>query len=252
MRQTIRRFLKGQVLKRLAEPALVAVLMACATTAIAQPFYVPSGSMEPTLRIGDAFIASKYPYGFSRWSLPYGLGPASQARLFGAMPRHGDVVVFRAPGNPRVTLVKRVIGLPGDRIAMRAGRLVINGAALPLTPAGLGQVENHDGSKAPVAQFIEELPGGARHPIFKWQANGPLDTMATRTVPSGHVFVMGDNRDNSLDSRVPLAEGGVGMVPVENLMGRAEMVVGSYDFLAVHSVHDWLGQFRLSRFLHAL
>lgn len=239
-------------LKWLAEPALVAALMVCATTAIAQPFYVPSGSMEPTLRIGDAFIASKYPYGFSRWSLPYGLGPSSDTRLFGKMPGRGDVVVFRSPGDPRVTLVKRVIGLPGDHIAMRAGRLVINGATVPLTPAGLGHVENHDGSKEPVAQYTEELPGGMRHPIFKLSANGPLDSMPARIVPPGHFFAMGDNRDNSLDSRVPVAEGGVGMVPMENLVGRAVMVVGSYDFRNAHSVRDWLGQFRLSRFLHTI
>src|ERR1700754_2293153 len=113
MTQSLRTFFKW-----LAEPVLVAGLMFVATTAIAQPFYVPSGSMEPTLQIGDAMLGTKFAYGYSRWSLPLGIGPVSDTRLFGKAPKRGDVVIFRLPRDPKETLVKRVIGLPGDRIQM--------------------------------------------------------------------------------------------------------------------------------------
>src|ERR1700712_5736646 len=110
----------------LSEPLAVLVLVFCTTTAIAQPFYVPSGSMEPTLQIGDALLGSKFAYGYSRWSMPMGAGPSSTKRLFGKRPARGDVVVFRLPRDPKQTYVKRVIGLPGDRIQMVHGRLIIN------------------------------------------------------------------------------------------------------------------------------
>src|SRR6185312_4899969 len=119
----------------LAEPAAILLLVFCSTTAIAQPFYVPTGSMEPTLQIGDALIGSKFPYGYSRYSLIYPpLAPASQTRLFGKLPSRGDVAVFRLPRDPSQTYVKRVIGLPGDRIQMIQGRLIINGQTVPLIP----------------------------------------------------------------------------------------------------------------------
>ncbi|HYS46437.1 MAG TPA: signal peptidase I, partial [Rhizomicrobium sp.] len=107
----------------LIEPLAAVFLVACATTALAQPFYIPSGSMEPTLQIGDTLLGTKFAYGYSRWSLPYGLGPASETRLFGKLPRRGDVVIFRLPRDTKTTLIKRVIGLPGDRVQMVHGRL---------------------------------------------------------------------------------------------------------------------------------
>src|SRR5882672_7499967 len=122
----------------LVEPLVAVLLVTCATTAIAQPFYIPSGSMEPTLQIGDAVLGSKFAYGYSRYSLPHGLGPASETRLFGKLPARGDVVIFRLPRDTNTTLIKRVIGLPGDRIQMIHGRLAINGRAVPLEAAGTG------------------------------------------------------------------------------------------------------------------
>jgi signal peptidase I len=233
--------------------SLVAVaLVVCATTAVAQPFYIPSGSMEPTLQIGDALLGSKFAYGYSRWSLPYGLGPVSQTRLFGKMPARGDVVIFRKPGETKVILIKRVIGLPGDRIQMIGGRLVINGQKVPLAAAGTGKVEESDGQWDSIGRFTETLPGGVRHTIFKARWDGPLDDTPVFTVPARCIFAMGDNRDNSLDSRVPQADGGVGFVPAENLVARADVMLGSYDFLNAHMPVGWLSQLRLSRFLRPI
>jgi signal peptidase I len=224
--------------------------MVCATTAIAQPFYVPSGSMEPTIQIGDALLGSKFAYGYSRYSLPYGVGPDADGRLFGRLPRRGDVVVFRLPRDPAITYVKRVVGLPGDHVQMIHGRLYINGVAVPLKPAGTGQVEEEDGRHRAIARYIETLPGGESHPIFKSGWDGPLDNTAEVVVPKGHVFMMGDNRDNSLDSRVAARDGGVGMVPLENLVARADITLGSVDFLNATNPLAWLTSIRLSRFLH--
>jgi signal peptidase I len=235
------------------EPALTVAIVFVATTAVAQPFYIPSGSMEPTLQIGDALVAAKYPYGYSRFSIPFVQGhPSATERLLGQLPAVGDVVIFRLPRDPSVTYVKRVVGLPGDRLQMRAGRLWINGRELPVRAAGTGDVEMEDGSVRTAQHLIETLPNGRQHPIYKWTWNGPLDDTDAFVVPKDHVFMMGDNRDDSLDSRVSEEDGGVGYVPVSNLVGRAEIVVGSYDFLNAHAIWTWLSQFRLSRFFSGI
>jgi signal peptidase I len=240
------------LLKWLAEPVATVLFVFFATTAIAQPFYVPSGSMEPTLRIGDAMIASKFAYGYSTASLPLVLGARQSGRWLGSLPARGDIVIFRLPGNPKTVLVKRLIGLPGDRIQMIHGQLAINGRLLPLTPAGTGHVEDNDGNKIAILQFTETLPNGVRHPVYKRHWDGMLDDTPEITVPKGHLFVMGDNRDNSSDSRVPQDLGGVGLLPVANLIGKAEFTLGSYDFRNAHRPADWLGQFRLSRFFRRI
>ncbi len=240
------------VLKWLAEPALVVAVTVGATTAIAQPFYVPSGSMEPTIQIGDALLGSKFAYGYSRYSLPYGTGPDINGRLLAEAPRRGDVVMFRLPRDPSITYVKRVIGLPGDHIQMIAGRLYINDVEVPMTRAGTGQQEEADGSYRTVPRYIETLPGGEKHPILKTTWDGPLDNTPVFVVPKGHFFMMGDNRDNSLDSRVSEAAGGVGMVPMENLVARADVTLGSVDFLNADGPLSWLSNIRLSRFLRLM
>ncbi|MFI5014896.1 MAG: signal peptidase I [Hyphomicrobiales bacterium] len=228
--------------------ALLALILATRTV-LAQPFYVPSGSMEPTLQIGDELIVAKYAYGYSRYSLPIDLGPSSAHRLLEKVPEYGDVVVFRLPRDPDQVYVKRAIGLPGDRVQMRGGRLWINGSVLPMRPDGAGKVEAEDGSEVGAPRFIETLPNGREHPIFKLEARGSLDDTRAYTVPAGQVFVMGDNRDDSLDSRVPAIAGGVGFVPVENLIGRAEVVLGSWDFPIVRRpFSEWASGLRVSRF----
>jgi len=232
---------------------VIVLLVMAAKTAIAEPFYVPSGSMEPTLLIGDELLATKYPYGYGTASLPAFIVLPNTQRLFGALPRRGDVVVFRWPGDRSQVWVKRVIGLPGDRIALRDGQVFINGEAASLKRDGTGQAENNDGSRTTAARFIETLPGGRKHTIFKLSGIDPLDNIDETVVPPGHLFVMGDNRDNSADSRVPVRAGGVGMLPVDDLVGRVDGIVGSWD-LAMKSrpILTWFSGLRLSRFFSAV
>jgi len=229
---------------------LAAILIVfVAKGAIAEPFYVPSGSMEPTLLIGDALLASKYPYGYGTASLPIQINLSETGRVFGETPKRGDVVVFRWPGDSSQAWVKRVVGLPGDRIQMRQGQLFINDRPASLRPDGIGEAEDESGSSEPAYRFIETLPGGVRHAIFKLRDNGRLDNTPEVMVPPDHLFVLGDNRDNSADSRVPVRDGGVGLLPIDNLVGRADAVVGSWDLGVRHQpVYTWLSGFRLARF----
>jgi signal peptidase I len=235
--------------KSIVDIVSIVLVVMVAKTAIAEPFYVPSGSMEPTLQIGDELLATKYPYGYSSASLPGFLVLPNTQRLFGALPKRGDVVVFRWPGDRGQVWVKRVIGLPGDRIALQDGRVFINGKAVGLTREGTGLVEREDGTRVEAARYIETLPNGRKHPIFKLMPFEPLDDMAEITVPKGQLFVMGDNRDNSADSRVAVRDGGVGLLPIDNLIGRADAVVGSWDMgIRSQPVWTWPTGLRFNRF----
>ena len=234
---------------QLVQLAAIVLAVFVAKGAIAEPFYVPSGSMEPTLLIGDALLASKYPYGYGTASLPIQINLPETGRVFGEIPKLGAVVVFRWPGNRSQAWVKRVVGLPGDRIQMRQGQLFINDRAASLKPDGIGEAEDDDGNVQPAHRYVETLPNGVSHAIFKIRDNGWLDNTPEVTVPPGHLFVMGDNRDNSADSRVPVREGGVGLLPIDNLIGRADAVVGSWDLgIRKQPVWTWLSGFRVARF----
>jgi len=233
---------------QLVQLAGIVVAVFIAKGALAEPFYVPSGSMEPTLLIGDALLASKFPYGYGTSSLPIQINLPETGRVFAETPKLGDVVVFRWPGDRSQAWVKRVVGLPGDRIQMRQGQLFINDHAASLKPDGIGEAETDNGGSETAQRYIETLPGGVSHAIFKMRDNR-FDNTPEVTVPPDHLFVMGDNRDNSADSRVPLREGGVGLLPMDNLIGRADAVVGSWD-LGIRSqpLWTWPSGFRLARF----
>jgi len=195
--------------------------VAFTTVAFAQ-YAIPSESMVPHLEVGDRVAVSKFAYGFSRYSLPFEAGrllPASTQRVFGDLPRRGDVAVFIHPVTG-VTMIKRAIGLPGDVIEVLDGDLIINGRAVDTGPRQTLRRQAHDGPRQWAERYEEALPDGARHSTLNLTTGGPFDNFGPYTVPEGHLFFMGDNRDNSLDSRWD----GMGVVPIENLIGRAEIV----------------------------
>ena len=232
---------------------------------IVAPFNIPSGSMLPTLYIGDYLVVAKWPYGYSRYSFPFQF-PSFGGRIFEHGPHRGDVVVFRHPSE-NADLVKRVIGLPGDMVAIQSGELILNGHALPheklprysllisanspckVVPPATPMVTQVNGrAHCTYSAYRETLPGGPSYTVLDQINGGSADDFGPIRVPSGHVFLMGDNRDDSLDSRFSAAEGGIGMVPVENLIGRALVTFWSTDGSASYTKPwTWLTALRGSR-----
>ena len=195
-------------------------------TFLFQPFRIPSGSMEDTLLVGDYIIVSKYPYGYSNYSIPFSPNIFS-GRVLASEPTRGDVVVFAYPADPSVDYIKRIVGLPGDHLRMTGGVLYVNGVAAKQEPMDDYIETLADGTDRPVPRFRETLPDGRTHEILDRVPSNMFDDTPEFVVPAGHYFMMGDNRDNSNDSRVPSS--GVGFVPAKNIVGRAEFILSSWS-----------------------
>jgi signal peptidase I len=223
---------------------LYAGLIAVGIRTIAfEPFNIPSGSMEPTLLVGDYLFVAKYSYGWSTYSLPFSPNLFS-GRIFFTAPKRGDVAVFKLPRDPSIDYVKRIVGLPGDHIQVKQGALYINGEPLARTEAGTVTIRD-DGPPMTRRQYMETFPGGPTHAILKETDQGWPNNTQDYVVPQGYVFCMGDNRDNSQDSRW-LNE--VGFVPMENLVGRAEFIFFSVDASAPWwEVWEWPFEIRWPR-----
>ncbi|AZO31346.1 MULTISPECIES: signal peptidase I [Mesorhizobium] len=232
----------GETFSVIIQALLLALVI---RTLLFQPFSIPSGSMRPTLLEGDYLFVTKWAYGYSRYSLPFGPNIFS-GRIWGSEPKRGDVVVFKFPPDPSVDYIKRVVGLPGDKIQVKDGQLIINGTAVPREK--VGEINNPDITEVdrPVDVYRETLPNGITYDTLDLTPSSIGDNTREFDVPPGHYFMMGDNRDNSSDSRFT-----VGFVPAENLVGRANVIFFSIaDGASPLEVWKWPSLMRVGRLFH--
>ncbi|MER9254343.1 signal peptidase I [Mesorhizobium sp. M0598] len=232
----------GETVSVIVQALLLALVI---RTLLFQPFSIPSGSMRPTLLEGDYLFVTKWSYGFSRYSLPFGPNIFS-GRIWGSEPKRGDVVVFKFPPDPSVDYIKRVVGLPGDKIQVKDGQLFIDDVGVPRVK--VGQIDNHDITEenGPVDVYRETLPNGVSYDTLDLTQASIGDNTKEFKVPPGHYFMMGDNRDNSSDSRFT-----VGFVPDENLVGRANLIFFSIGGSASPlEIWKWPSLMRASRLFH--
>lgn len=218
--------------------------------AIAQPFRIPSGSMQPTLLVGDYIVVTKWSYGYSRFSLsPLHFGPSG--RIFGAEPERGDIIVFR-PGNaPDKDFIKRLIGLPGDKVQFVGGQVIINDEPVKRERLGPRLFTEQSGDQVELEAWAETLPNGVTYTTFDRVAQGPGDDTAVYEVPEGHYLMIGDDRDNSSDSRYET--GGFGFVPHDHLVGKARFVFVSFDeTTSLFKPWTLITGFRGDRFVHGV
>lgn len=243
---------KPESFAELLKSLVFAVVLATLVHTVAyKPFHIPSGSMKPNLLIGDFLFVSKFTYGYSHFSLPFS-PPLFSGRIFASnKPKIGEVFVFRGPHDPNTDYIKRVVGLPGDRVQMREGILYINDK-----PCALEQIEDFEdidedsGLPVKVPQYIETLPNGVKHRIIKYErfGEGRLDNTQVYEVPQGHYFGMGDNRDRSGDSRILR---GIGYIPEEYIIGRAEILFFSTS-ARWWEIWKWPTGTRYTRFLNLI
>lgn len=223
---------------------LIAVLI---RTVWFEPFKIPSGSMYPTLYVGDYLFVSKYTYGYSKHSLPLSL-PLFEGRIWESAPERGEVVVFKFPQDNKTDFIKRVIGLPGDKIKLENGRLFINGEKVAREEVEDFVLRDEIGNAERYRQYVETLPNGVKHNILEISDNERYDNMKELEVPQGSYFVMGDNRDRSDDSRV-----NVGFVPAENLVGKARFLFFSHNQEdAWYKPWEWPKKIRWSRLFNSI
>ncbi len=229
---------------------LIAVFLALLVrTFLFEPFNIPSTSMVPNLLVGDYLFISKYSYGYSRHSMPFGIA-SFEGRFMTKQPERGDVVVFKLPTNTSIDYIKRVIGLPGDTIQVINGRLYINDELVERKAVGMAEYKKEIAGSAKVMEYIETLPGGVKHTIYEESDEGPLDNTIKYKVPPNHYFMMGDNRDNSQDSRVLDL---VGYVPFDNFEGRAEVIFFSTNGSAnLFEFWKWPWAIRYSRIFNRI
>ena len=234
----------GELAKTVIYAGLIAIVI---RTFLFQPFNIPSASMEATLLVGDYLFVQKFSYGYSRYTFPFGAWPVGDkmhGRFMGSQPTRGDVIVFKYPQDNSTDFIKRLIGLPGETVQIKEGRLYINGVIVPRKRVAdyiekIGDEERH------VPQYEETLPGGKTYFTLDRDTNSPLDDTRLFKVPAGHYFMMGDNRDNSDDSRQA-----VGFVPYENLEGKAMIRFFSTDGSArFWEVWKWPFAIRYTRIL---
>jgi signal peptidase I len=235
-----------EIFKTIAFALLIALVL---RITLFQPFTIPSASMEPNLMEGDYIVVSKWSYGYSRHSIPFS-PPIFEGRILEQAPKRGDIVVFKLPRDNRTDYIKRLIGLPGDRVQMRENVLYINDQPVRDVVVTAEQLTNMYGE--PIIQAEETLPEGRTFRIQDFGPGRDLDSTAVFEVPQGFYFMMGDNRDNSIDSRVDQSAG-VGLVPAENLIGKAEIILFSWSpGASLWNPVSWFSKVRPSRFFTVL
>jgi signal peptidase I len=237
---------KNETTKEMIRSLGIAIILAFVFRSLLfEPFYIPSSSMKSTLLIGDYVFVSKYTYGYSKYSFPFGI-PLFEGRKFDKAPQPGDVIVFKLPSDTGINYIKRLVGMPGDKIQVKNGILFINGQPSPRKKIENFIDKDSEGNTQEISQYIETLPNGVSYRVLDEDPNGALDNTEIYTVPEKHYFFMGDNRDNSQDSRVLYA---VGFVPEENLLGPARVIFFS-STAKLFEVWKWISGLRTQRFLH--
>ena len=237
-----------EIIKTVVYALLIALVI---RVLLFQPFTIPSASMEPALLQGDYIIVSKFAYGYSRHSMPFS-PPLFKGRAFDRAAHRGDIVVFKLPRDGHTDYIKRIIGVAGDTIQMKGGVVYLNGAPLPRKELSPATEMSPFGFSHPVQRFLETLPSGKSYVTYDYGPDGDVDNTGVYVVPPKSYFMMGDNRDNSQDSRYPEAIG-VGYVPEENLVGKADIILLSWDDKAsIFKPWTWFLNARPSRFFNIL